>query len=286
MAERKTERVNVWLTPEQVAWLKTKKMFRDHARDGDEAMNLDRLAQSVKNRAAKRRRKMKTVWGRAREEVAAESALFRDRALMGPHERAHDDRAPLRPDSHRSRPHPRPQRRGSIQLLADEHARDLRHPMAARFQGPFETFTTKPATWDADRETLIGLIDELNAKREQAKWPQHPTLERCQEKDWAALTYKHCQHHLGQFGCDWPLQRNVRGPLLWIPLGRCLRAMRCTNQRDYTCDAGCCRSDRNDETSAGGEIQRESRMPKVTMSPAKWRTSEGRIDRVWYARTP
>jgi hypothetical protein len=56
MAERKTERVNVWLTPEQVAWLKTKKNVSETVRAMvTEAMNLERLAQSVKARAAKKK---------------------------------------------------------------------------------------------------------------------------------------------------------------------------------------------------------------------------------------
>ena len=55
MAERKTERVNVWLTHEQVAWLKTKKNLSETVRAMvTESMNLERLAQSVKNRAAKK----------------------------------------------------------------------------------------------------------------------------------------------------------------------------------------------------------------------------------------
>ena len=58
MAERKSERVNVWLTPEQVAWLKTKKNVSETVRAMvNEAMNLERLAQSVKNRAAKKKAK-------------------------------------------------------------------------------------------------------------------------------------------------------------------------------------------------------------------------------------
>ncbi len=56
MAERKTERVNVWLTPEQVAWLKTKKNLSETVRAMvTEAMNLERLAQSVKARTAKKK---------------------------------------------------------------------------------------------------------------------------------------------------------------------------------------------------------------------------------------
>ena len=45
MAERKTERINVWLTPDQVAWLKTKKNVSETVRAMvTEAMNLDGLA--------------------------------------------------------------------------------------------------------------------------------------------------------------------------------------------------------------------------------------------------
>ena len=53
MAERKTERVNVWLTPEQVAWLKTKKNVSEAVRAMvAEAMSMDALAQSVKKKPA------------------------------------------------------------------------------------------------------------------------------------------------------------------------------------------------------------------------------------------
>ena len=52
VAERKTERVNVWLTPEQVAWLKTKKNVSETVRAMvTEAMNLDRLRESVRRGA-------------------------------------------------------------------------------------------------------------------------------------------------------------------------------------------------------------------------------------------
>jgi hypothetical protein len=56
MAERKTERVNVWLTPEQVAWLKAKKNLSETVRAMvTEAMNLERLAQSVRAKSARKK---------------------------------------------------------------------------------------------------------------------------------------------------------------------------------------------------------------------------------------
>ncbi|HWS71441.1 MAG TPA: hypothetical protein VN605_04975 [Thermoanaerobaculia bacterium] len=53
MAERKTEKINVWLTPEQVAWLKTKKNISEAVRAMvAEGMSMDALAQSVKKKPA------------------------------------------------------------------------------------------------------------------------------------------------------------------------------------------------------------------------------------------
>ena len=66
-------------------------------------------------------------------------------------------------------------------------------------KGPFEAFTTKPSTWDADRETLAGLIDRFCAKSEDQTWPEHPLFGKLSGHDWAALSYKHFCHHLRQF---------------------------------------------------------------------------------------
>ena len=52
---RKTEKVNVWVTPEQLEWLKSKKNVSETIRALlVEAMNLERLAQSVKAGAKKK----------------------------------------------------------------------------------------------------------------------------------------------------------------------------------------------------------------------------------------
>jgi hypothetical protein len=57
MAARKTEKVNVWLTPEQVAWLKAKENLSETVRAMvTEAMNLDRLKASLKTGKSKKRK--------------------------------------------------------------------------------------------------------------------------------------------------------------------------------------------------------------------------------------
>ncbi len=49
--DAKTERVAVWLTPNQVAWLKTKKNLSETVRAMvTEAMSMDALAKSVKKK--------------------------------------------------------------------------------------------------------------------------------------------------------------------------------------------------------------------------------------------
>lgn len=55
---RRTERVNVWLGPDQVAWLKTKKnVSQTLGALVTEAMNLERLAESVKAGKASAKKK-------------------------------------------------------------------------------------------------------------------------------------------------------------------------------------------------------------------------------------
>jgi hypothetical protein len=52
IGDKKTERVNVWLTPTQIAWLKSKKNLSTTMRAlVMEAMNLDLLKESVKQGA-------------------------------------------------------------------------------------------------------------------------------------------------------------------------------------------------------------------------------------------
>ena len=55
---KKTERIAVWLTPEQIEWLKTKQNSSETVRAAvTEAMNLERLKESVKKSAKKGKKK-------------------------------------------------------------------------------------------------------------------------------------------------------------------------------------------------------------------------------------
>ena len=55
--DAKTERVAVWLTPDQIAWLKTKKNLSETVRAlVTEAMYMDALARSVKQGKGRRKK--------------------------------------------------------------------------------------------------------------------------------------------------------------------------------------------------------------------------------------
>lgn len=73
-------------------------------------------------------------------------------------------------------------------------------PWPHGFNGQREAFTTKPVTWDADRDQLLTLIGRFCEKQEQQSWPEHPIFGKLSGKDWAALSYRHLSHHLRQFG--------------------------------------------------------------------------------------
>src|SRR6266566_312687 len=50
------------------------------------------------------------------------------------------------------------------------------------------------------------LIERFCDKQQQQTWPEHPLFGKLSGKDWAALSYKHLNHHLRQFGCKLPLR--------------------------------------------------------------------------------
>ncbi len=54
-AERKTQKINIWLEPDQAEWLKAKKNISETVRALiTEAMNMENLAKSVKKGAIKK----------------------------------------------------------------------------------------------------------------------------------------------------------------------------------------------------------------------------------------
>ncbi len=62
-------------------------------------------------------------------------------------------------------------------------------------------FATPPSSWDADRATLVGLVERFAAADPTARWPASSVFGALSGRDWGVLCYKHLDHHLRQFGC-------------------------------------------------------------------------------------
>ena len=69
-----------------------------------------------------------------------------------------------------------------------------------KVKAPSEAFTTAPAGWDHDKGKLIELIDRFAARGPGGAWPIHPLFGRMSGRMWGALSGKHLDHHLRQFG--------------------------------------------------------------------------------------
>jgi hypothetical protein len=54
--------------------------------------------------------------------------------------------------------------------------------------------------WSSDRAALHQLVDRFAAQDERRSWPRHPAFGRLSGRAWGALSYKHLDHHLKQFG--------------------------------------------------------------------------------------
>lgn len=70
----------------------------------------------------------------------------------------------------------------------------------AKAKSPPQGFTTDPGEFDADREAVLALIDRLAAQAGSSEWPVSPVFGRMSQTDWGALSAKHLDHHLRQFG--------------------------------------------------------------------------------------
>jgi hypothetical protein len=51
-----------------------------------------------------------------------------------------------------------------------------------------------------DIETLTRLLETFSRTDRLGPWPDHPAFGRLSGAAWGALSYKHIDHHLRQFG--------------------------------------------------------------------------------------
>ena len=59
---------------------------------------------------------------------------------------------------------------------------------------------TRPVVFEADRDELLALIERLRMQPADSSPPQHPMFGPLSWAQWMILVYRHCDHHLRQFG--------------------------------------------------------------------------------------
>jgi hypothetical protein len=57
------------------------------------------------------------------------------------------------------------------------------------------------ASWETDHSALMALVERFGHADPGKVWPVSPVFGALSGKDWGALSYKHLDHHLRQFGC-------------------------------------------------------------------------------------
>jgi len=57
-----------------------------------------------------------------------------------------------------------------------------------------------PVEFDADRKSLVVLIDRFSNPQRDFEWTPHPIFGPMQDPDWRRWGYLHTDHHLRQFG--------------------------------------------------------------------------------------
>jgi hypothetical protein len=59
---------------------------------------------------------------------------------------------------------------------------------------------TENRDFNIERKNLAALLDEFEARKEQAEWKAHPGFGYFTKQQWGQMQYKHLDHHLKQFG--------------------------------------------------------------------------------------
>lgn len=62
------------------------------------------------------------------------------------------------------------------------------------------TAGTKPTEFEADRASLLSLIEEFMATPEDYPYQVHPAFGFFNKKEWGKMMWTHLDHHLTQFG--------------------------------------------------------------------------------------
>lgn len=63
-----------------------------------------------------------------------------------------------------------------------------------------ELLPKETGTIDRGKSELARLLRLFAERAHQTEWPEHPAFGKLTKRAWGVLTYRHCDHHLRQFG--------------------------------------------------------------------------------------
>jgi len=67
-------------------------------------------------------------------------------------------------------------------------------------EAPPSLLQSRPAEWQRDLDGLKELIERFGKRSPDDDWPVNVAFGRISGGAWGVLQYKHCDHHLRQFG--------------------------------------------------------------------------------------
>ena len=63
-----------------------------------------------------------------------------------------------------------------------------------------ELYPAGTAAFEDERALLVNLLEQIAGGPPERTWPAHPLFGPLSWREWGVATYKHCDHHLKQFG--------------------------------------------------------------------------------------
>ena len=73
-------------------------------------------------------------------------------------------------------------------------------PMPKNLPTAKELITRAPEPFSGEVEAFSAAVDDFASRPADYAWPAHPLFGSMTRRDWGTLAYRHCDHHLRQFG--------------------------------------------------------------------------------------
>ncbi|MDQ2666778.1 MAG: DUF1569 domain-containing protein [Gemmatimonadota bacterium] len=73
-------------------------------------------------------------------------------------------------------------------------------PLPKNLPTATELIDRAPEPFTGEIEAFRAAVEDFGSRPRNFAWPDHPLFGAMSRRDWGALAYRHCDHHLRQFG--------------------------------------------------------------------------------------